>query len=231
MRLDGPVDVDAEPAHGLRERDAVAVAQALELRLVAHRPGRRRGAEQRPSEPRPLLVGPVHEPDRDGRRAHGRDVAEHLGAGEDVEAAVEPAAVRDGVHVPADQDGAVGRAAQRVPVVAGLVALDLEREVGERVCQPGATARPGLRPRDALGAVLVTRERSQLLQVARRRVPGRAARAEPTRRAVQRCKARPRAWYGLRVAEHACSSVSASRLAVLARRSCGLSTAAIAGSG
>jgi hypothetical protein len=64
--------------------------------------------------------------------------------------------------VTADQDGAVGVAAQRVPVVPGRVALDLERQVGERIREPRASFRPGIRPRDALLAVLVAGQRLQL---------------------------------------------------------------------
>ena len=81
------------------------------------------------------------------------DPPQHLGAGDDVEAAVEPAAVRDRVDVAADQDGALGLAAQRPPVVAGCVALALEREPVEQADQPDAGGVPRVRPRDALGAV------------------------------------------------------------------------------
>ena len=59
------------------------------------------------------------------------DPAQHLGARDDVEAAVEPAAVRHRVDVAADQDGALGVAAERAPVVACLVALDA-RAAGPR---------------------------------------------------------------------------------------------------
>ena len=146
----------------LGERDAVAIGQLAQLVLVGHRASGGRRAEERAAEARALLVRPVDEPDGDGRRPVLRDSAENLRACEDVEAAVEPAAVRDGVHVTADQDGPVGIAAQRVPVVPGRVALDLERQVGQRLGEPGAPLRPGVRPRDALLAVLVAGQRSQL---------------------------------------------------------------------
>ncbi len=66
--------------------------------------------------------------------------------------------------MPAEQDRALGVAAERVPVVPGLVALDLERQVGEALGEPGAAGRPRVRPRDALRAVLVPRQRAELLE-------------------------------------------------------------------
>ena len=143
----------------------VAVGQLAQLVLVAHRAAGGRGAEERAAEARALLVGPVDEPDRDGRRALLGDPSQHLGAGDDVEAAVEPAAVRHRVDVPADQDGALRLAAQRPPVVAGSVALALEREPVEEPVEPRARRVPGVRPRDPLGAVLVARELLELAQL------------------------------------------------------------------
>ena len=164
-RLEGPVEVDAVRSERVGERDPVPVGQLAQLVLVAHRAARRRGAEERAAEARALLVGPVDEPDRDRRRALLGDPAQHLGARDDVEAAVEPAAVRDRVDVAADQDGALRLAAQRPPVVAGCVALALEREAVEEPVEPGAGRVPRVRPRDALGAVLVARELLELAQL------------------------------------------------------------------
>ena len=81
-----------------------------QLVLVAHRARRGRRAEERAAEARALLVGPVDEPHRDRRLALLGDPAQHLDAGEHVQAAVEPAAVRHRVDVPADQQRALGRA-------------------------------------------------------------------------------------------------------------------------
>ena len=102
-RLERMLELDAVRAQGVGECDAVTVDQLRERRLVAHRAGRGRGAEERPPEPSALLVGPVDEPDSHRRTLLG-DPAEHLGAGDDVQRAVEPAAVRDGVEVTADQE-------------------------------------------------------------------------------------------------------------------------------
>jgi hypothetical protein len=164
-RLLRPVEVDAVLAQRVLPADPVGVGALADLLDVVHRAAARRGAEQRAAEARPLLVGPVDEPHGDRRRPLLRDPAQHLHAREHVQAAVEPAAVRDGVHVAADQQRALALAAERPPLVAGLVALELERQPVELAPQPPAGALPGLRPGDALGAVLVARQLAQLAQL------------------------------------------------------------------
>ena len=147
----------------LGERHAVRVSTLAQLVLVCHRACRRTGAEQRAPEASALLVGPVHEPHRDGRLALLGQPSQHLDAGHDVETAVEPAAVRHRVDVAADEQRALGSAAQREPLVARLVDLLLDGHGGELPAQPLARPLPRLRPRDALGAVLVS---GQLLELA-----------------------------------------------------------------
>src|SRR5581483_8426057 len=111
------------------------------------------------------LVGPRDEPHRHRRPPLLRDPPHDLHAGEDVQAPVEPAAVRHRVHVPADQELPLRVAAQREPLVPRLV---------DRLLGPGsvhlrpqelACALPRLRPRDPLRAVLVPRQRAQLLEL------------------------------------------------------------------
>ena len=177
--VERPVEVDAVGAERVGQRDAVPVGQQPQLVLVAHRAAGRRRAEQRAAEARPFLVGPVDEPDGDRRRALLGDPPQHLRAGDDVEAPVEPAAVRDRVDVAADQDGALRVAAQRPPVVAGRVALDARAAGPREPVEPRARRVPRLGPRDPLGPVLVTGELLQLAQSARRRGQGRG----PWRRA------------------------------------------------
>ena len=164
VRVEGAVELDAVRADRVGQGEAVTVDERAELALVGHRAARGGRAEERAAEPRALLVRPVDEPDRDGRRPLVRDPAEDLRRAEDVEAAVEPATARHRVHVAAEQDGALRVAAERVPVVAGSVALDLERKVGKALREPRTTLRPGLRPRDPLRAVLAPGERAELLE-------------------------------------------------------------------
>ena len=162
-RLERAVEVDSVLGERVRERDPVGVAPLAQLVLIAHRPGGRGGAEERAAEPGALLVGPVHEPHGQRRRPVLGDPPQHLDAGEHVEAAVEPAAVRHGVDVAAEQERALGRARQREPLVPGLVDLLLGARRHDLLAQPLARPLPRLGPRDALRAVLVA---GQLLQLA-----------------------------------------------------------------
>src|SRR4029077_8224176 len=77
--------------------------------------------------------------------------------------AVEPAAVRDGVDVAADEHGLVGGAAQREPLVPRGIDPLLRPGLCNLAPQPLACPFPGVGPRDALGAVLVA---GQLLELA-----------------------------------------------------------------
>ena len=146
-------------AQRVRQRDAVASLSCAQLVLVAHRAGGRRRAEERAPEARALLVGPVDEPHRHRRRALGGDPPQHLDAGHDVQAAVEPAAVRDRVDVAADQQRALGGAPQREPLVARLVDLLDRAGLRDLAAEELARLLPGLRPGDPLRAVLVAGER------------------------------------------------------------------------
>ena len=161
--LERAVEVDAVLGERVGQRHAVGVAPLAQLVLVGHRAGRRAGAEQRAAEAGALLVGPVDESHGDRGLAVLGQPAQHLDAAHDVEAAVEPAAVRHRVDVAADQQRALGGAAQREPLVARLVDLLLDRHGGELPAQPFARPLPRLRPGDALGAVLVS---GQLLELA-----------------------------------------------------------------
>ena len=162
-RFERSVEVDAVCGERVRERDPVGVATSAQLGLVAHRPAGRRGAEERAAEPGALLVGPVHEPHRQRQCPLLRDAPHHLDAGEDVEAAVEPAAVRHRVDVAPDEERALRGAGQREPLVAGLVDLLLGAGRDNLLAQPLARALPGLGPGDSLRPVLVA---GQLLQLA-----------------------------------------------------------------
>jgi hypothetical protein len=67
--------------------------------------------------------------------------------------------------VAADQERALGRAAQREPLVAGLVDLVLGAGRGDLLAQPRAPTFPRLRPRDTLRAVLVAGQLGELPQL------------------------------------------------------------------
>ncbi len=64
----------------------------------------------------------------------------------------------------ADHERALRGTAQREPLVPGRVDLLDRAGVGELHSQELASLLPGVRPRDALGAVFVPGERAQLLE-------------------------------------------------------------------
>ena len=85
--------------------------------------------------------------------------------GQHVEAAVEPAAVRHGIDVAADEQRLLRFTAQRDPEVAGRVRCDLGGEV--RRLLPPASSRafsPGRREGDALRAVFIAGEGAEFLE-------------------------------------------------------------------
>jgi hypothetical protein len=159
------VEVDVVLCGRVGQRYSVGVAPLAQLVLIRHRAGCGRGAEERATEPRTLLVRPAHEPHGQRRRPVFREAPHHLHACEDVEAAVEPPAVRHGVHVAADQERPLGLARQREPLVPRLV--DLLRGAGRRhlLAQPLTRPLPRIRPRDALRPVLVAGQLLQLTQL------------------------------------------------------------------
>ena len=157
------VEIDPVFTERVGQRDPVGVGARPELVLVGHRPGRGRRAEERATEPGAFLVGPVDEAHGDRRLSLCRDSAQNFDAGDDVECAVEPAAVRDRVDVAADEDGPVRGAAQGEPLVACRVDGLLRSGSFQLPAQPLAGLLPGLGPRDPLSAVVVP---GQLLELA-----------------------------------------------------------------
>jgi hypothetical protein len=163
--LERAVEVDAVGRERVGKCHSLGVPPPAQLVLVVHRAGGRTGAEQAAPETRALLVRPVDEPYGDRRLTIGGDSAQHLDAGHDVERAVEPASVRHGVDVPADQEDAIGASAQREPLVPGLVGLLLRPDAVELASEPLLRVRPRLGPRHPLGAVLVSGQLPKLSQL------------------------------------------------------------------
>ena len=87
------------------------------------------GAQEAAAEAGAFFVGPIDEADRDRRTAveFGVDAAEDFEGGEDVQGAVQPAAVWDGIQVAADEQGLFGLTGEGCPVVAGGI-LMFDRE-------------------------------------------------------------------------------------------------------
>jgi hypothetical protein len=108
------------------------------------------------------------------------DPPQHLDAGDDVQRAVQPAAVRHRVDVPPDEDRAAGLAVEREPLVARSVDLLGDAGVPDLFPQPLARALPGLRPRDPLRPRVVAGQSPKLLQLGDgpARIEGHGARIE-----------------------------------------------------
>ena len=163
-RLAHPIDIDAMGGERVGGRDAVGVTQtANEVGIVLTGGGHR--ADQAESEAGTFLVGPVDKLDRERGRAAGGQRAEHLQRRQHAEAAVEPAAIRNGVDVAADDEGLRRAALERRPQIAGLIDLDADREVRQQPALPLARSGPGIGPGQPLGAALVSGELRELAQL------------------------------------------------------------------
>ena len=163
-RLGRAVEVDAVRCERLRQRDAVAVRQPAQLVLVVHRPGGRARAEQAAPEAGALLVGPVDEPHR-GRAALPSAASRRSTSTPAItfrQPSSQPPFGTESMCPPISSARSEPPA-QREPLVPGLVDLLVERQPRELSAQPLPRLLPGLRPRDALRAVLVS---GQLLQFA-----------------------------------------------------------------
>ena len=139
-RVERTIEIDAVLAQCVGQRDAVRVAALSQLVLVRHRSCSRRRAEERPAEARALLIRPIDEPHRHRRRAVRGDPPQNLSARHDVEAAVQPAAVRYRVDVPADEQRLLRCTRKREPLVAGLVDLLRRTRAFDLPSQPVARA-------------------------------------------------------------------------------------------
>ena len=152
----------------LRERvlqpRAVGVAQVAHVVRVERPRGGGR-AEQAAAEARPLLVGPVDEPDRDRRRRPGGQRPDGAERGRDPERAVEPPARGHRVDVRADDHEPLALPSELGPDVARDVTVDGHGQLAELAQQPLAGLQPVRRPRQSAGAVGPAGQLGQLTQV------------------------------------------------------------------
>jgi len=159
------VDFDFAAAEGFFEPNAIAVG-ARAVGRDRMRAGKGGGTEKATAETRAFFVGPIDETNGDGRTTveFGREATENFETGEDVEAAVEPAAVGHRVEVTAEKETFFGGAGQRGPVVSGRVVVMLDRKLGEFFGEPFAGTEPRVGPGDALGAVFVGGEGAEFFE-------------------------------------------------------------------
>src|SRR5829696_1926203 len=159
------LEVHAMLLERVRKSDAVAVLQVAHVVRFQRACGRAR-AEEAAAEAGTLFVGPVNEAHRNGTLFRG-EVAHDFEGADHVQGAVEPASVRDGVYVAADEYGPLGITRGRGPDVAGLVGLYLGDAfyLLELAPEPLTSLLPLLCPRDATGAVGTSGEFGELLEL------------------------------------------------------------------
>jgi hypothetical protein len=92
------------------------------------------------------------------------DAAEDFDSSEDVEATVEPATVRDRIHVAADEQGAFGLASQSRPEITCGIRVNFDRKCFELFLEPIAGGEPRLGKGDALSAVFIGGETAQVFE-------------------------------------------------------------------
>ena len=99
--------------------------------VVGTETARRGGRAEETAAEASFLIGPVNETQRDVRGARRTLPPQHLQAGDDAETAVEPASIRNGIEMAADQQRSRQFARHNHPVVArgigpiGVVASEL----------------------------------------------------------------------------------------------------------
>src|ERR687890_321366 len=163
-RLVDPVKVNAMLLERVWQGDAVAVFEVAPVVWLERACGRARAEEAAPKAS-PLLVGPVHETQSHGTLLGGEGAHDFEGANH-VQGTVEPASVRDGVYVSAEDDGTLRVTWCRGPDVAGLVGLYLGYAVNllQFAPEPVTGLHPLPCPRDAPGAVGTTGEFAEFLE-------------------------------------------------------------------
>src|SRR5918997_1984162 len=161
VRLVDRVEVHLVLPQGVGERYAVPIFEVANL-VGLEGAGRGAGAEEAPPEAGPLLVRPVHEAQGYGALLRG-EYPQDLERPHDVQGAVEPAALGDGVYVPAEEDCPPGVAGRRGPDVPRLVALDLDAVyLLELAPEPLARLYPLVGPGHPAGAVRAACEVGEL---------------------------------------------------------------------
>jgi len=116
---------------------------------------------------RAFFIRPINKADSDGRFAVVLlvDATKDFDSGEDVEATIEPAAVRHGINMTADEHGAVGLAAESGPEIARSVGVNFDRKCFEFLLQPIAGGEPRLGEGHALSAVFIGGEAAEVFKL------------------------------------------------------------------
>ena len=101
-----------------------------------------RRAQKAAAETRAFLIGPIHELESDRGFGSAGIAAERFEGGDDAESSIEPAAVRHGIEMAAEDDGLVRGAGDGDPVVAGGVGDRRKADSGKFAAKPFASGAP-----------------------------------------------------------------------------------------
>ena len=159
------IDFDAAAAKRVFELDAVAIgAGAISGNRM--RASERGGAEETAAEARAFFIRPIDDANGDGRfaREFFDEAPEDFKGSDDVEGAVEPAAVRNAIEMAAEEERFFAGAGEGDPVVAGGVVVVFDGKGGEFLGEPFAGFKPSVGPGDALGPVFVGGERAEFFE-------------------------------------------------------------------
>ena len=92
------------------------------------------------------------------------DAAKNLDARDDIQATIEPPAIRHGINVPADEQGSFRFTVQGCPKIPRCIAMDFDRERFEFFLKPLARLDPRWGEGDSLRAVLIAGQRAKLFE-------------------------------------------------------------------
>ena len=123
-RFGKTIDGKAAARHGVFQADAVLVGAAA-VGFDARSARECRRSQQAASEARAFFVGPIHKTHRDRRAAveFFRETPQHLQARQEVQASVQPSAVRDRIEMATDDQRFLRCAWQRGPAISRRVVV------------------------------------------------------------------------------------------------------------
>ncbi len=164
-RVGEMVDLHATTAKSVFQLDAIAIGAAA-IRGDGVRSGKCGRAKQAAAKTRALFIGPIDKTNGDGRLAVKfiGEAAKNFEAGKDIQAAIKPAAIGDGIEMAADDQRFFGGAGKRDPIVARGVVMMLDGKIFEFIGEPFARFEPGVGPGNALSAIFVGGESAKFFE-------------------------------------------------------------------
>ena len=163
-RIGKTIDGEAAACDSVFQADAVFVGAAA-VGFDGGGAGECRRAQQAAAKARAFFVRPIHHAHGDRRpsRKLFRKTAQHFETGRNAQAAIQPSAVRHGIQMAAEDQRLLRRTRQRGPAIAGGIVMMLHGQSLDLGLKPFARLEPGIRPRDALRAVVVGGQCAQFL--------------------------------------------------------------------